>query len=289
MQNMFRPLQVDKGISSLLFIPVFKSRSLETKSVTLAHRFPTLSKQQSPQDNHTELDLGLSNCSIATAEKARESKLLIQQGPADAFRTLLPSVLSLLQLIQPRTTHTHTISENVWSRAWYGSKGNRGRSVAGSHNLHVQLHQGGSVTKQAAWQLQEKGTFLIAALCTDSKFGARGLHGLWVLGLILSKFLYSLRERKWCCSLVCLPQCHCSMPPHCFGAQKPGTRYSREFNVRVIPPLSKDNNSQSLSILLMLCGLEKTLTCIVSILKGSIKALIFWIFTLVWWCLYRFA
>ena len=87
-------------------------------------------------------------------------------------------------------------------RAWCGWKRRQRKECSWqSHSLYVPSHRGGSVTKQGTWQLQDKGTFLTKALSTDSKFGASGLHGLCFLGLILFKFIYSLRERKRCCSL----------------------------------------------------------------------------------------
>jgi len=72
MQNVPGSLQADRGISSLLFIPVFRSRSRETISVTLAHQFLPYPNNSFPRTAMLRLDLGLSKDNIATSERQQE-------------------------------------------------------------------------------------------------------------------------------------------------------------------------------------------------------------------------
>lgn len=66
------PLQTDRGISSFLSVPVFKSTSLERFSVTLAHQFLPYPNNSLPRTTALRLDLGLSKGNIATAERKQE-------------------------------------------------------------------------------------------------------------------------------------------------------------------------------------------------------------------------
>lgn len=62
-----------RGISSLLFIPVFKSRWPERISVTLAHRFPPYPNNSLPRATTQRLDFGKGNITAVRKQEAANS------------------------------------------------------------------------------------------------------------------------------------------------------------------------------------------------------------------------
>lgn len=106
----------NRGFSSLCLSLLFKSRSPENFS-NFCSSIPTLSKQQSSQDNHPATRPWAQQRQCCHCwEKARERKPLNQFGVQQMHSdSCLPSVLSLLKLIEPFSTKK---KKNSLGRAW---------------------------------------------------------------------------------------------------------------------------------------------------------------------------